>query len=125
MTTVKKKVVKKIATKKTDVKNSTSQPPKRRIVKVNTEQIQDIFIDGMSNLSVGEVVKITFYSVISSSETEIIRKPAFRLVMEHRVMIDMVVKLKGSILRNADKLSSVLDTHKKEILTLVDNLKGK
>jgi len=124
MTTVKKKVVKKVAVNKTNVKKSTSQSPKRRVVKAETEKIQDVFVDGMSNLSAGiEVVKITFYTDISSSETEVIRKHAFRLVMENSVMIDMVAKLKGSILKNADKYSVALDDHKKEILTLMDSLK--
>lgn len=126
MTTAKKKVAKKISTKIMDANNSASRPPKKSIIKVNTEQIQDIFVDGMSNLSAGPaVVKISFYTNISSSETEIVRKTSLRLVMETTVMIDMVAKLQASILKNAGKLSGSLDMYKSETLELVDKLKGK
>src|SRR3989338_7232874 len=90
MTTAKKVVAKKVVTKNTNAKKIASSPTKRTIKKVNAEQIQDVYIDGMANLMAGPTIsKISFYTIIDASETEETRKIALRLVMSTEVMIDI------------------------------------
>lgn len=130
MTTAKKVIVKKTVVKKMVAKNAGANQVipsanKRTIHKVNTEQIQDIFIDGMSNLVAGPATaKISFYSTISASETEETRRMEVRLVMTTDVMIDIVEKLRSSIMKNEEKLKNGLDSHKIKTLGLVDKLKS-
>lgn len=124
MTTAKKIVTKKVVTKNTDAKKIVHSPAKRTIRKVNAEQIQDVYVDGMANLMAGPTIsKISFYTVIDASETEETRKIELRLVMSTDVMIDMVSKLRASMMKNESVLNSVLDSHKNKTLALMDKLK--
>jgi hypothetical protein len=125
MTTTKKAVTKGMVAKNADANREISSPSKKTIKKVNAEQIQDVFVDGMSNLMAGPTTaKISFYTTINSNKTEETRKIALRLVMSTDVMIDMVEKLRTSIMKNEGTLSSGLDSHKNKTLGLVDKLKS-
>jgi hypothetical protein len=117
-------ITKKVVTRKVAAKKTTSPTPTRTIHKVNADQIKDVYIDGMSNLVAGpSIAKISFYSTISASETEETRMTALTLVMSTDVMIDIVAKLRSSIMTNEETLKTGLDSHKKKSLDSVDKLK--
>jgi len=114
----------KAVVKRSVVKKSVSSPSKRTIKKVNAEQIQDVFVDGMSNLMAGPTTaKISFYTTVNVTETEETRKMTLRLVMSTDVMIDMVAKLRSSILKNEGTLNGGLDSHKTKIFGFIEKLK--
>lgn len=115
---------KKIVVKKTVAKKSNLQPDMRTIKKINEEQIQDVYIDGMSSLMAGpSISKISFYNTIEASETEETRKVSLRLVMPTDVMIDMVLKLRTSMIKNEKTLNDGLDSRKNKTVELMVKLK--
>lgn len=106
------------------VKKSEAPQKKRAIKKINAEQIQDVYVDGMANLMAGPTTaKISFYTTVNVTEAEETRKMTLRLVMSTDVMIDMVTKLRSSILKNEGSLNSGLESRKAKIFGLVEKLK--
>lgn len=107
--------VKKLGTKKT-----SSSESKKAIRMVKLDDVQDIYVDGMSGLMSGPTVtKLAFFVVVNSAKAEETRALKLRLILPTDVTLEMVSKLQEAFENNKQMMLDGVDDHKRKIATIL------